>query len=43
MGGSDRRERQVVGARSKSKVMSSIIPFAGPVFRKSFKEPLDTM
>lgn len=26
----------------KSKMMSSIIPFAGPVFRKSFKEPLHT-
>jgi len=25
---------------AKAKVMSSIIPFAGPVFRKSFKEPL---
>lgn len=26
-----------------AKVMSSIIPFAGPVFRKSFKEPLKTV
>ncbi|MFC8091681.1 hypothetical protein [Streptomyces sp. NPDC057301] len=27
----------------KAKMLSPIIPFAGPVFRKSFKEPLHTM
>lgn len=26
----------------KSKVMSSVIPFAGPVFHKAFREPLHT-
>ncbi|MFE9931171.1 hypothetical protein [Streptomyces sp. NPDC005533] len=26
----------------KAKITSSIIPFAGPVFRKSFREPLHT-
>ncbi|MGW2620777.1 hypothetical protein [Streptomyces sp. NPDC001500] len=27
----------------ESQVLSSIIPFAGPVFRKSFREPLHTV
>ncbi|CAM5314926.1 SRPBCC family protein OS=Streptomyces chartreusis OX=1969 GN=CP983_42205 PE=4 SV=1 [Streptomyces chartreusis] len=26
----------------KAKMLSPIIPFAGPVFRKAFKEPLHT-